>query len=552
MIGQTLGSFEIVSELGSGAMGIVYKGRSLKTGEFVAIKIISKEAMARNSKTFDRFIREIDLLEKFKHPNIVRYRARGRHQGVYYYAMEYIEGATLDAILQEKGTLTWDEVAKHGIQLCSALQYAHEQSVIHRDLKPSNLMVTPQGKLKLTDFGIAKDVEGTALTMPGRTLGTLAYMSPEQVAGSADLSHKADLYALGIVFYEMLTGETPFKGETMNAIMLQHATAARPRPSAKTSVIPVALDDLVVKLMAKKPSDRPHDAALVAMKLQEMLDAALSGAPLPMVWPEEGSPALNPTRDHMAPTGSSRSSTSVRSAQRGKRGREGATDAGEAWRNRLGLAGLLVALAAVGGSIAYVVWPPSAEYLFSQADKMMASNERTDWTLAVEEYLDPLDSRFPNHPWKDQTEAWRDKVALKSASDRAELMRKANNDAEEYYLGVSEEVKAAVGRGDELDAARRWREMETKLAQRGPAERGWTLLAKRNAETLEKAIAGRASAIAEVAAKADELDAQGAAETAANLRRATIDQYAKFTDTVRALESMRSKLPTRPAASPKP
>src|SRR5437660_11453103 len=141
MIGQKLGSFRIEAELGSGAMGVVYLGMNEVKKKPAAIKIIAAEQMGKG-KAFERFLREATILEQFRHPNIVKYMARGKSGGTYYYAMEYISGPTMDRLLQDRGPMAWREVVALAIQLCDALQYAHEHGVVHRDLKPSNLMVT--------------------------------------------------------------------------------------------------------------------------------------------------------------------------------------------------------------------------------------------------------------------------------------------------------------------------------------------------------------------------------------------------------------------------
>ncbi len=228
MIGETLGSYLIEAELGSGAMGVVYRGFNKVKNRTAAIKVISAEQVGKG-KALDRFKREIEILKQFNHPNIVRIVGGGVSGGKYYYAMEYITGPTLEKVLRDRGPLPWRDVVKLGIQLCDALQFAHDHQVVHRDLKPSNLMVTESGQLKLTDFGIAKQLDATeALTGTGRTLGTAAYMAPEQIRGTPEISHKTDLYALGAVFYQMLTGDPPFKGvDSPRADARPHQRAAQ-------------------------------------------------------------------------------------------------------------------------------------------------------------------------------------------------------------------------------------------------------------------------------------------------------------------------------------
>src|SRR5579871_4257963 len=162
MIGEKLGSFRIESILGTGAMGVVYRATSETTGKFAAVKVISNEIIQRN-RMYERFRRESEILQQFRHPNIVRFLAVGRYQGTSYFAMEYVAGETLEQMLEHRGPLPWQEVVNLGSQVCEALHYAHSQSVVHRDLKPSNLMISEKGQVKLTDFGIAKDLDATAL-----------------------------------------------------------------------------------------------------------------------------------------------------------------------------------------------------------------------------------------------------------------------------------------------------------------------------------------------------------------------------------------------------
>ena len=220
-------------------------GRTRRSGRAAAVKVVSGD-IAQGGKIRDRFEREAEILQQFRHPNIVRFLAVGRFRGTSYIAMEYVQGDTLEKIIQERGHLPWREVVELGIQMCEALHYAHEHGVVHRDLKPSNLMVTTDGKIKLTDFGIAKDLDATALTATGRTLGTAAYMSPEQIRGTPAVSHKTDLYALGIVLYQMLVGKAPFEGNTPVVLMHCHLNEPPPRPSAKVAEIPKKLDELIV------------------------------------------------------------------------------------------------------------------------------------------------------------------------------------------------------------------------------------------------------------------------------------------------------------------
>jgi serine/threonine-protein kinase len=257
MIGQTLRQFRIVEQIGAGAMGLVYRAVDERNGRPAAVKVITGEAGGRGHAGGERFIREAEILQKFRHPNIVRFLGGGQYRGTLYIAMEFISGGTLEELLAQREFLPWHEVVELAIPICEALHYAHEKGVVHRDLKPSNLMISDQGQVKLTDFGIAKDLDAEALTATGRTLGTAAYMAPEQITGGAPISHKTDLYALGCVLYQMLTGRTPFSGRTTVIMMQAHLTEPAPRPSAKNPDIPKDLDNLVLGLMARPRPTAP-------------------------------------------------------------------------------------------------------------------------------------------------------------------------------------------------------------------------------------------------------------------------------------------------------
>ena len=211
-------------------MGAVYRARYTKNNQLVAIKLMAP-GLGLSDTARARFETETAVLKQMNHPNIVRLYATGRFKGTPFYAMEFVEGESLDKVLQRRGRLTWEEVVTLGRQLCAGLQHAHDQGVVHRDVKPSNLMLLPDGTLKLTDFGIARDLDQTHITSTHATVGTAAYMSPEQCRGERAITHKSDLYSTGVVFYELLTGRKPFQAETPLEMFQQHVRGTFERPS---------------------------------------------------------------------------------------------------------------------------------------------------------------------------------------------------------------------------------------------------------------------------------------------------------------------------------
>lgn len=271
LAGQEFGPFLIEKELGSGAMGAVYLARYIKNNHRVAIKIMSSAINSNASSSLvARFEREAEILKNLNNPNIVRLFGIGKFKGLRYYAMEVIDGDTLEAVLLRKGAFSWDETIELGKQICNALQHAHDNGVIHRDIKLSNLMVTKQGILKLTDFGIAKDLDGTLLTGANCAIGTAAYMSPEQCRGESTVTGQSDLYSLGVVLFELLTGKRPFRGDNAVELFLHHVQSKPERPSRINLEIPKFLDTLILHLLEKKPEDRPPSASVVAKILEEI------------------------------------------------------------------------------------------------------------------------------------------------------------------------------------------------------------------------------------------------------------------------------------------
>jgi serine/threonine-protein kinase len=271
LIGQQIGPFHIEKELGSGAMGTVYFARFHNKDKVipVALKVVSLGLLG-NESAMARFDRESAILKQLKHPHIVRLLATGRYRQTPFIAMEFVDGEPLDRVLSRRGRLGWEEVMAYGKQLCEALQHAHDKGIIHRDLKPSNLMITREGILKLTDFGIAKDTDVTALTGMNSTIGTAAYMSPEQCRGQRDLSAKSDLYSLGVVFYELITGRKPFQAETTMDMFLKHANEPPIRPTRFVADLPIWVDNLIMFLMEKKAESRPLDALTVKKMIEDI------------------------------------------------------------------------------------------------------------------------------------------------------------------------------------------------------------------------------------------------------------------------------------------
>src|SRR5919109_4314259 len=268
------GRYRILRKLGAGGMANVYLAEDEDLGRRVAIKILN-DRYANDELFVERFRREAKSAAGLSHPNIVSIYDRGEAEGTYYIAMEVIEGRSLKELILTRGALPVDTAIGYAKQLLEALRFAHRHGIIHRDIKPHNVLVSAdqhvkanEPRLKVTDFGIARH-GASQMTEAGSIMGTAQYLSPEQARG-APVTASSDLYSLGIVLYEMLTGKVPYGGESAIEIAMKHLNDAPKPPSALRPDIPPALDDVVLRSLAKVPEDRYQTAEELADDLQRV------------------------------------------------------------------------------------------------------------------------------------------------------------------------------------------------------------------------------------------------------------------------------------------
>ncbi len=260
----TLGEYEILTELGRGGMAVVYLAHDLALDRKVAIKVMSPELRLMGEQVVERFNREARTAAKLSHPSIIPIYAVRQTQDLTYFVMKFIQGRSLESVMREEERLPTDVVQTILSQVGSALDYADRNGVIHRDVKPGNVMLDEEGWAVVTDFGIAKAVEAEGLTMTGAAIGTPSYMSPEQCSG-IDITGAADQYSLGVVAYEMLSGQLPFEGESAMTVMYCHTHEPPPPISSVWPECPPDLADAVMRMLEKKPENRwPSVEAAVA------------------------------------------------------------------------------------------------------------------------------------------------------------------------------------------------------------------------------------------------------------------------------------------------
>ena len=271
MLISQLGRYEIISELGQGAMGFVYKARDPLIDRIVAVKTINLGLALEEKEEYEaRFYQEARAAGRLNHPNIVTIHDVGKCGDIAYIAMEFLQGGELRDLLRVNKILPVSQVVDIVAQVASGLAYAHEHEIIHRDIKPSNIMLIREGRVKITDFGIARMASSLVRTQTGMVMGSPKYMSPEQVM-CKEIDPRSDIFSLGVMLYEMLTGTSPFSGDNVNAIMYQTLNFIPVLPSILNSRVPDMLNFIVIKALAKDKEDRYQNASDFAADLRACL-----------------------------------------------------------------------------------------------------------------------------------------------------------------------------------------------------------------------------------------------------------------------------------------
>ncbi|MBQ3297475.1 MAG: Stk1 family PASTA domain-containing Ser/Thr kinase [Bacilli bacterium] len=270
--------YEVIRSIGEGGMANVYLGYDTILDRNVAIKILRGD-LSNDEKFVRRFQREALSASSLAHPNIVEMYDVGEDDGLYYIVMEYIEGKTLKQLLKKRGTLTLSEAIDIMSQLTDGMAHAHDSYIIHRDLKPQNIMIKDDGQIKITDFGIAMALNSTQLTQTNSVMGSVHYLPPEQASGKG-CTIKSDIYSMGIIFYELLSGSLPFKGDNAVEIALKHMREPLPSLREENSAIPQSIENIVKKATAKNPKNRYDSARSMHEDLLTALDDSRMDEPV--------------------------------------------------------------------------------------------------------------------------------------------------------------------------------------------------------------------------------------------------------------------------------
>ncbi len=524
MIGERLGIWVIDKEIGRGGMGFVYRA---PRPAVAAIKLLSAELAADPGFAL-RFQREIDILRQLEHPNIVRFLESGTYGARSYYVMEYVEGPTLQDVLERNGRLPWSDVLDLALQIAPALKHAHDRGIVHRDLKPANLLLAlriadcglrtddgpaaesagdtairnPQSairnQVKLSDFGIASLFASTHLTVTGSIVGTAEYLSPEQAMGKP-VTRRSDLYSLGVVLYALLTGRVPFTGEPAE-LLHKHVYARFDRPARLVPEVPADLDALVCELLAKDPAQRPADAGVLFRRL-DSVRRKLARKSEPTAVQRRGT--LETDEDESAPPGAGPVTLLGRLLRRELPWRHGP---GKLLLERPVV--LLALLLMTAGLIAWPFWPLGPETLYRRGAELMASSDPGDWETAWTKYLGPLDEKHPEHGHKEEVAGFKRRLEDYRAGREAEREARRVKPMSEAQWFYQRGLRLRQ-QGDEVGARRVWKALATAFDEM-PSEKAWVkLAAERLAEEDGQTVERNLQPVRDALRRARELQEEG-------------------------------------------
>jgi serine/threonine-protein kinase len=475
MIGSKLGQWIVDRELGRGGMGHVYLAHSECAGEGeprqAAIKVLAPE-LAREAGFLQRFLREIAALQQLDHPNIVRFYEAGAQEGHHFYAMEYVEGASYEKIVHERGRLAWPEVLEMALQICPALKHAHDRGIIHRDIKPSNLIRAAQpepGVVKLADFGIAQVFATTHLTETGAVVGTGEYISPEQAAGK-QATRRSDLYSLGVVLYTLLTGRTPFRGANAAELLHKHVYAQFEKPSRIVPDLPREVEELVCQLLEKDPEHRPSDGGVLHRQLDSVRrKLERKGQMTTIELTAAGNERTVPAAKGQGREGPATMMSRLVREELDRQNRGGPV---QRFFNHPAVVVVLFLLC-VGG-IAWKFWPDSASSLFEKGMQAWNSDDPDDWDRAFTDYFDPLLNKHPDDSRGPEIDELRGQLEERKALHRAEEIAKRTPVAGEAQWFYQEGLRLRQ-EGNEEEARRVFENLARAFAD-VKSEQPWVLL----------------------------------------------------------------------------
>lgn len=509
-----LGPFELKKQIGAGGMGVVYSAIYTKNGKKVALKLLPAD-LNEDIRLVKRFERELKVLQKMRHKNIVLCYGGGRKGAQKFYAMEYVDGGSMADLIRKKGRLTWEETIDYSLQLCAALEHAHDHGVVHRDLKPANLFLTKKGTLKLGDFGLARTNDATQLTAAGKTMGTFAYMSPEQICGKPPISHKTDLYAMGCVMFEMLTGKPPFMSDNPATLFHMHLSEQPPRVRAENMDCPIWLESVVQDLLAKPVDNRPLDALAVATQLEMVREKVA----------KQTSILENQATEKATVAGGDVDTAVAKDLLRRKKKKRKPQLDTPIYEKTEFLVGALALLLLV---VTYAVWPESPAQKFAKAEALMKTGESIDQRKALKDYLLPLAQKYPNEEFSPQVLVYIDEVEMRKAEEsiltRSKVgLTEPKSEAERLYVRAYEFEQF----GDRISALEKYQSIVKVLDENDKTARPFVNLSRRQIAKIESGDTNdnRAELVRDALDRADNLYLNGETIKAKGVWKSVIALY---------------------------
>lgn len=437
-------------------------GRHVETHRVAAVKILAS-SLAQEEGFVERFHREIESLKRVKNPHIVELYDFGVDNGTYYYAMEYVAGETLTSVIKRERRLPWDRVIDIGIQVCQALKAAHDAGVVHRDLKPSNLLLTPEGEVKLADFGVAQLFASQRLTVTGGIVGTAEYMSPEQAQGHR-ATKKSDLYSLGAVLYVLLTGRAPFSGSTTVEVLQKHRYGRFDPPRLIVPDIPHWLDDAICQLLEKDPAKRPPDAFVVARMLDQIKrKVEVAGSETTAEIRPDGS---RPTRVEQVDTGPG-PATLMKHLVRDELERGNDSWPAKIFNNTVMQITMLF-LVIMGGVWWFQKIDLSSDEKFDRGVKLMKTNNMEQWEEARIMYFIPL-LQADRETWEPRVRPYLNKIEVQKIMKKPKLAARqlrADSDPQRFF-NLARDLRA---RGDIAGSEKLLGALVTLMEQERPED----------------------------------------------------------------------------------
>jgi hypothetical protein len=508
-----LGPFVLKERLGAGGMGVVYRATHVESRRHFAVKVLSAKA-AGNKRIVARFSRELEILKALKHPNIVRCFGGGRQGNEIYLVMELVDGGSIAGQIRRRSRLSWEAAIDYALQICDGLAYAHEWGIVHRDLKSANILLTKEGQVKIADFGIARVQYGKKLTAAKHTVGTMAYIAPEQIKGDPPISHRTDLYTLGCVLFEMLTGRLPFVAETMAQLIYQHMEETPPRVSTIALDCPIWLDALVNQLLEKDPLKRPHDAKAVAQALREAKEKSVSGTGVAQAV-TGGPSALRVGADK-----NEAKEARELLGKKKKRKRKKVPFYERAWF-------LAACLTLVVSAAAWSFWPLNERQLFERATKLMDSGDELKWKEARDKYLDPLLIKYPHGEFEPKVKEYIDRIEMAQAEKRLKMHAKRGFTPDSEGERLYADAQRFEQFGDRLTALEKYQSIAKLLPPEGKDRPFVKLAEKRAGELMNQSESPdeRLALVQKRLDEADQLEAEGKRVAARNIWNSIVTLY---------------------------